>query len=261
VGRAGRRLLRARRIRAARRRPAVDTWELGRREELEHWEKYLATCGSEWPEEYARRTDPGASLQDIVRAAARTPAGGTVRILDVGAGPLTWLGTQWPDRTVELVAIDALARDYDALLARYGVAAIVRSRPMRAEELGSHFPACSFDVVHARNSLDHTIDPLRAVTQMAGLTRPGGAIVLQHHRDVAEFEAYAGLHQWNLRLDDRRLVLWRPGGRRDVLAELGSTWTLEQGRTADDWDDVVLRRSGAAVCEEVLQQRGALVGE
>jgi hypothetical protein len=69
-------------------------------------------------------------------------------------------------------------------------------------------------------------------------------IVLHHHRDVAAFEAYEGLHQWNLRIDGDSYVAWRPGERRDLVAALGSGFTLEVAQSCPDgWEFVAIRKS------------------
>ena len=42
---------------------------------------------------------------------------GPARVLDVGAGPLSSLGTHVPGRDVEIIAVDPLADIYDELAA------------------------------------------------------------------------------------------------------------------------------------------------
>ncbi len=121
----------------------------------------------------------------------------------------------------------------------------VRTRRCDTERLDELFAPDTFDLVHARNTLDHGYDPVRALEQMATVTVPGGVIVLHHHRDVAALEAYKGLHQWNLRIDGGSYVAWRPRERRDLVAALGSRFTLEVAESVgDNWELVAIRKAG-----------------
>jgi SAM-dependent methyltransferase len=239
----------ARRLRPwlARLHKPEDVWQRGLDGEIDHWRRYLTTQGDEWPDEYRTRLDPQAPLDDDLTALIEVPAGGPVRILDVGAGPLTILGKVWDGHKVEVTAVDALAARYDELLAECAIDPPVRTRKCDTEHLDELFAPDAFDLVHARNTVDHGYDPARALQQMAGVTAPGGAIVLAHHRDVAALEAYEGLHQWNLRIDGGTYVAWRPGERRDLVAALGPGFGLERAEPrADGLELVVIRKSRPA---------------
>ncbi len=183
---------------------ASETWADNLSEELSFWRSALMDPGPEGEMQRSRATE--RAVWNELRARVHR-SDGTVRMLDVGSGPLTTLGTLWPDRSVEVVAVDPLADAYNALLDELGITPPVRTLPLRGEELLDHLEPGSFDVVHAANSLDHTADPVLALQQMLGVTRPGGTICLLHHVDVGVLEGYHGLHQWNL----------RPNGLHDML--------------------------------------------
>jgi SAM-dependent methyltransferase len=115
------------------------------------------------------------------------------------------------------------------------------------------FDRGQFDIVHARNTLDHSYDPVRAVRQMAEVTKPGGAVILHHYRNEAKNEGYKGLHRWNLAVDSAgSFVISRPKKpwgmeHLDVAAELSDV--LELVSTKDPHDEpemdlVVFRRRG-----------------
>ena len=72
-------------------------WRRGLPLEVEFWESYIATGGGDFPEEFRARLDPSEPIGDplILEAVKHVPAG-AVRILDVGAGPLTALGKRDP---------------------------------------------------------------------------------------------------------------------------------------------------------------------
>ena len=177
-----------------------DTWRSELREELVFWDRYLSTRGHKWPEEFVERTDPNGPLteDEIVSRIKRSRK--TVRILDVGAGPLTILGKRLPGVSVEITAVDPLARDYNKLLDRYGIVPPLRTQWCEGEELGRTFPAGSFDFAYARNALDHAHDPLTVIAQMVTVVREGGWVILRHRPNEAEAAKYKGLHQWNFEL-------------------------------------------------------------
>jgi len=171
------------------------TWKAGIKSELIFWDSYFATKGLDWPEDYRRRNDPDDPLQP--RLAALLPAQAAVSILDVGAGPLTYVGKKVAGKQLSITAVDPLAGDYDELLARHGIEPIVRTQPADAEQLTTRFLPESFDFVYARNCLDHSYDPERAITQIIDVTKPDCHALLEHRPNEGESEEYGGFHQWN----------------------------------------------------------------
>lgn len=174
-------------------------------EEIAFWDDYLRTGGLQWPDEFARRADPRAPLVES-EILTRLPDRDPVRILDVGAGPMTVLGRHLPGREVEVVAVDPLARHYDELLDRYGIAPPVRTLACEGESLVSRFGEAAFDFAYARNALDHAYDPRRVIRQMIAVVEPGGWVILRHRPNEAETAGYEGLHRWNF--DEREGMFW-----------------------------------------------------
>ena len=65
--------------------------------ETDFWDDYFRTRGGRWPEDYRRRLDPSTPLDPMHRPFIDRLKPTDVRILDVGAGPLTgrpWQGFQ-----------------------------------------------------------------------------------------------------------------------------------------------------------------------
>lgn len=216
-------------------------------EELGFWYRWLRDRGDPWFWDYDRRTNPRAPLQAVYRELIRARPGARVRILDVGSGPLTTVGTRWPRRRVSVTAVDPLANRYNELLDRFGVT--VPARPIKgdAEQLTELLPRGSFDLACATNSLDHAIDPVRAIRQMLQLVKPGRHVVLDHRADEGELMGYTALHQWNFRAEDGRFVVWRPGSRVDASSLLESEADIDLRAHPDEgWLRVVLRRSREA---------------
>ncbi len=171
-------------------------WKQGIRKETEFWDAWFRTKGLQWPEQYRLRCDPNTVLQPIV--ADLLPARPNVHILDVGAGPLTWLGKTLPGREIDITAIDALADVWDRSLERHQVQPLVRSQKLAAEELTSRFAPNTFDLVFAQNSIDHCYDPERAIVQMIQVVKTGCYVLLSHAQNEGEHRSWTGLHQWNL---------------------------------------------------------------
>jgi len=226
--------------------PPGDRWRQRLPEEVRFWDDYVRTRGLEWPDEYQRRVDPDAPFveQEIL---ARLPADATapIRILDVGAGPLTVLGTRVPGRVVEITPIDPLADEYARILAHYGVHAPVPTRKSEGESIARQFNAGTFDFAYARNALDHSRDPRSVICQMVQVVKPGGYVVLRHRPNEAIGAAYAGLHQWNFDVRGGRFVIWNEQVRHDMSRVLWRRGDLTCHRDGE-WLVCVVRRLTAA---------------
>ena len=170
-------------------------WRKGIGSEAEFWDSYFRTRGLEWPDDYRERLDPDRPLQP--RPAALLPAGTDLRVLDVGAGPLTYLGKKVEGRQISITAVDPLADTYDELLAKYDVRPVVRTTKLEAEHLDRQFAPGTFDLVFARNCIDHSFDPERAILNMVGVVKDHCYVLLEHRPNEAETNKYTGLHQWN----------------------------------------------------------------
>jgi len=170
-------------------------WRAGIQHELQFWDEYIRNQGGKWSEEYKRRMDPATPLQS--RPAALLPPGKPARILDVGAGPLTYLGKIHDGKTIDLTAVDPLAFEYDKIIEKYQISPPVRTANVAAEDLTKKFEPNSFDLVFARNCIDHSYSPEHAVLQMIEVARKGCYVLMEHRQNEAEHEQYLGLHQWN----------------------------------------------------------------
>ena len=201
------------------------SYDAGLENEAVFWRQALADGGKRWsPEAFRQRMDPKFAFPDhLQELVAASPAAhrDPIRVLDVGAGPLTAVGFHWPGRTVALSAVDPLADVFDTILDELRLEPPVRTRKAAGEDLLSSFPADSFDIVVCSNALDHSRDPLQCVRQMFAVTQPGGWVFLWHYRNEAEEEGYAGLHQWNLDEAAGDMILWNRKVRHSCRAELG----------------------------------------
>jgi SAM-dependent methyltransferase len=221
-----------RRARAARRRlsSSDSIWSRALPSELAFWAGYIETKGLNYPEEFQRRTDPHAAIEDpLILDALKRIRSSPVKILDVGAGPLTSVGfrdPQSPARRIEVVAVDPLADDYNDLLDRAGVSPPVRTIRCRGEDVAATFGVEKFDIGYARNALDHAAHAMEALESLVHSVRPGGVVVLIHSRREAETQSYEQLHQWNFDVTNGRFVVYGKRGFYDIEDRLGPVVTI-----------------------------------
>lgn len=188
----------------------VDEWKRNVVEELAFWNEWLKTKGLDWPDVYVERTKSREIGEDIKAAIPNEAkwSGRTLRILDAGAGPLTTLGDWWTGKDIEVHACDALAREFDRLLDRYGVVPPVRTIRADFETLSSTFPSNHFDIVHIRNALDQAYDPVKGISEALAVTRMHGVVYLSHALRNAMRSGNKGLHIWNFDSIDGHPFMW-----------------------------------------------------
>lgn len=195
-------------------------WESGIREEVGFWEYWLANAGAEYAEDFRFRFAKDSLLQAHIVTVLPPTLDQVVQILDVGAGPLTYLGKQWAGHTVQITAIDPLAEAYDQLLYKYKLTPPVRTRKGFGERLVEQFGENLFDVVHARNCIDHGYDPCLAIQQMVAVAKPGGLVYMHHAVDEAKVQNFQGFHRWNLFSKDGDLYVSSAAEEINVSAKL-----------------------------------------
>lgn len=185
-------------------------WQTLTEEEIFWWDKWLRTQGDQWPDDFARRIDPAQPLPPLIEqalAASGAPSGSRLRILDLGSGPLTNVGSRSERYQAEVVPVDPLAEAYNRLIDKYGVIAPNPTSVAEAEHLDRRFPPHSFDVVWACNSLDHSHDPVLGLYQAFQVLKPGGHLILTFHRNEADHGGYEGLHNWNFDMRNGAFVI------------------------------------------------------
>lgn len=218
-------------------------WEANLHTEIHYWNENMRTRGLQWPDAWREVVTPNRPLQQEYRDLL--PASGPVRILDVGAGPYTHLGTVWEGREVEVIAVDPLADEYDRLMLAHQLEPTVRTRKCAGEDLCALFPPDSFDLVLARNSLDHAYDPLAIVRNMVAVCKPGGVVQLLHSVREADKENGEGLHQWNFFPHEGQFFIERHGEseRVNVTEALAHAASVEV--SGEGWFVATLRKKTA----------------
>jgi SAM-dependent methyltransferase len=205
-----------------------ETWQSALKEEVEFWRQWFATKGLQWSSDYERRLGKPFELPAYMHGyLPALPWPTPPRILDVGSGPASTLGTLYHGNKVELVPVDPLGKQYDAFLTEYGVEPPVRTLECEAERLTELFAPETFDIAHALNSLDHSYNPVEAIRQMLAVVKTGGYVVLLHGPREAERQEYHGLHQWNFEMRDGKFHLWRLSSDVDLEEEFRSLADIE----------------------------------
>ena len=177
-------------------------WLAGIELEVQFWFGFFATDGVEYGGLAAieRLTRPRPFQYEELFGGV--PDGAPVSVLDVGAGPLSQIGTKGRRLRVLLRAADPLAPAYDVILGLFRVSPPVATEFGLGERLIGQFPEAAFDLAHARNALDHSVDPLRCIHEMSALVRPGGWVVLDHADREGDHQRFQGLHKWNFEIVD-----------------------------------------------------------
>lgn len=177
----------------------------GLRKEIEFWDNWLATRGGEWSADFDYRINPDSPVKPWHSSLIDSVTSEPVDVLDVGAGPITSFGYKHHSKVLQLCAVDPLANEYNELLERYAIKSVVATRSCSGEELESFFGGLRFDIVNARNSLDHAVDPVQCIRSMYRVCKVHGFITLIHAENEAINNVYSGLHQWNFSLKGNKL--------------------------------------------------------
>jgi SAM-dependent methyltransferase len=232
------------------------SWQNGIGHELAFWQRYINARGGPWAHDFIYRIDPDGIIHGRYTALFETSAGRSVRILDVGAGPLTLIGK----RTVnglrpEIVAVDPLAPFYDRFLAEASFNPPVRTQQAFAEDITAAFAPRSFDLVTSINALDHSFDPVRAIWEMLAVSKLGGAVYLDHVVNEAENENYVGFHQWNFDCQNGQFIIWNRSSRFDVGEEIKGFAKVETLKVENSHIVVTLRKTAESCSDSALAAR------
>ena len=234
-------------------------WESGLGSEISFWDEWLASKGGRWAAGFTRLLDHSRELEPSFKELIDAPPRSVVKLLDVGAGPITSLAVRWEGRHVVTIAVDPLAQEYERAILKNGIVPLVWTEPGEAEKLTEIFLPDEFDLVHASNCIDHTYDPMRALREMLTVTKPGRSVVLEHAQNEGVFQNYDGLHQWNFDFQGGELVLWRPDSRRSATREFAGLCSvdvrvgdMEGGRK---WISARLRKNADSKPEVPLRYR------
>jgi SAM-dependent methyltransferase len=198
-------------------------WRTRTSSEVDFWAGWLvgAPGTEQWASDRESRLDPKTEIRDpLVRAELERNPAEEVSILDVGAGPVTWLGYRYPGKKLTIVPVDPLADEYDRLLREAKLDPPIRTVRVAGEALVEHVGSRRFDIAYATNALDHSADPFTIISNMVAVVRAGGVVLLRHKRNEGDSARYGGLHQWNFDVVDDALLLWNEVAQVNVGSAL-----------------------------------------
>jgi len=185
------------------------------------WKSALTLVGTEFHRENLQKNqaklaqlfDSKMPLQTELARLLPVNSGTPYRVLDVGAGPVSKVGKRLNGQEVDLVPVDPLADRYQRLLEELGLRPPFPTQKGYGESLAEQFPENSFDLVHARNSIDHCLNPVTVIRECVRVLKPGCRFYLNHYRNEGVAANYYGLHQWNFDQQDGEFVISDRFGR------------------------------------------------
>ena len=220
-------------------------WRSNLNEEVRFWRSLFdRSCPNQnFVGRFHERVAGDRPFPTYLAALVRHVDGGIVQVLDVGAGPMTQIGTIYKTKKIEVTAIDPLAEEYARLFEEFDLVPRVRTRPGCAERLTDLFSEDSFDLVYCRNALDHSHDPLLGIRQMIEVCKPGGYCWLNHAVNEGRKQRYRGLHQWDFYPEGSDLAIYGKVHDRTVFLaeELGDSATVHTER-GPEWCTVKVRK-------------------
>jgi hypothetical protein len=181
---------------------------------LSFWKKWLGK-DCPYPEDRAARLKENRTVPDWVLKAL--PRGKKkVRILEVNSGPVPTLGNKAAGIEIDLVAIDSLGNNLNALLAENQLRVPFPVRQCFPEDVLVSFGPESFDLIFSSNGLDFTSDPVVVYRGLLECLVPQGRIITFHETQ----NEYSRIHKEGYRffhiLDGGRVQICQKSYKRDL---------------------------------------------
>ncbi|AKV96248.1 hypothetical protein ACP86_08815 [Marinobacter sp. CP1] len=218
------------------------------------WKSALTLVGTEFHGENLRKNraklerlfDPNMPLQSELSRLLPENLKAPYKVLDVGAGPISKVGKIVDGRSIDLIPVDPLADDYQQLLEKNDLQPPVPTQKGYGERLTEQFPENSFDLIHARNSVDHCLDPVAVILNCVRVLKPGCHFYLNHYRNEGIAADYYGLHQWNFnQLNGRFVVSDRFGKVISISSVLEGMARVTSVEIQGDRIIVVIQKTGS----------------
>ena len=183
--------------------------------EVEYWSKNVASPRCKNYELYRKRMNQD-KLFECKRLKKKVKSG--TYIVDAGCGICSQYGMQVEYGQVHLVGVDPLAFFYNRI--NHKVLGDIRDSNVKFgmfEFLSSFIEIESADIVLIDNALDHCIDPFKSILECLAILKKNGILSMRHRRCEAVFEGYAGLHKWNIDVDDEnKFIIWNEKNKINI---------------------------------------------
>lgn len=153
-------------------------------------------------------------IHDLQQRNKRKP-----RLLEIGPGPASLLAWGAEENLFEITAVDPLAKEYEQLLAKYGLEYPVKPVKGYAEFLLELFSPESFDIVYSSNALDHSRSPKKCLENISLIVKRGGIVYLEGFCREGTNEQWTGLHQHDLLPEKGHLLHFNKKGQCTNLTQ------------------------------------------
>lgn len=207
--------------------------------EISHWNhvfyKYTSDENSYLHQYVKKRLDMELPLHKNVQLLVDSIDKSEISILDVGSGPIPFLGRK-STKNIKLTAVDYLAENYYKLYEKYNIYPPTIPIPLDASELSLHSENNLFDIVYARNSIDHTFAPIKCIQEMVKVSNK--YIILEHKLNEGIVENYQGLHQWNFFIKDSKFYISNKCGNECCVNDYISTSSIKCKITIDEEENI-----------------------
>lgn len=219
-------------------------WQAGLKNEALFWEAWIKEKGLEWPDDFKSRRAPDFALQTfITELLPDENRNSAVRILDVGAGPLTRIGKLRQGWQITICPVDIAAEFFDRLLRECDIVPPVRTISGEVEHLSDLFSDEYFDLVYAENLLHCSYKPLTALRQMLQVLKLGGVILLTQPLNEGRKRDYQGLYQWNIFSIAGDMMIGNAAGNAVNVSSLFCNIAKISCRVENEWINVILKKN------------------
>lgn len=163
-------------------------------------------------------------------------------VMDLGCGLMTKYGTKLPNGdNIRLIPVDPLAYFYNKINAKYANDIVVKDKESifgLFEFIADFFDEGFCDVIVINNALDHGIDPYKSILESLYIIREGGILFLNHRPCEALYEAYDGLHKWNIdATDNGDFIIWNEYNAVNVSQKLSDIAEIKVYKSTDiSWE-------------------------
>lgn len=217
-------------------------WRKNIPSELYFWNRFFETKGLEWKDRFTERSNPNLPLQQDIYELVKDIGNHSIEILDVGSGPQTFIGKVLEGKSLTIYATDPLANEYIEIMKRHNIEPLIAPLNIQAEELLKYFNSQKFDLVIARNSLDHAFDPIKAIENMFEIVKIDCFVYIITRENEAITQNYSGLHQWNFCIENNKFHINSKSAKHNIhelLVNADISWELDSN---DKWLKIRIKR-------------------
>jgi len=201
----------------------AETWLQNFMIEVKSWVRDDANADGIYHKVYMQRLENTDFLGIDASCAelAKTLSAGSV-VMDIGCGLVSLYGTRLPSsEKIQLLAVDPLAPFYNRINQKYACGKAGICQFGLFEFIADFYKENSCDAILINNALDHCIDPYKSFLECLYILKCGGIMRLTHRRAEAVYEAYHGLHKWNIDCTSQnKLIFWNQENAINVSEQL-----------------------------------------